>query len=270
MKYKMIVADCDDTMLNKERYYSDYFRSVLERYIQSGGKFVIATGRMTAAVLPYCRDLGLKGEVITYQGAITADIETAQILECTQADFADARRLGEYIESLGLYYHIYDENFFYVKEDTNYSKRYAALSRVEYKILGYGLSDFIGQKKLCPLKMMVITDEQKVKPLIEDFKRKFGDKFLFNTSKKWMVEIVPIMANKGVAVKRLAEKYGFGSDEVICIGDSLNDLAMIEYAGLGVVVDNGSAEAKAAADIIAPSNEDDGVAYIISKYGFLE
>lgn len=270
MKYKMIVADCDDTMLNKERYYSDYFKSTLERYIQSGGKFVIATGRMTAAVLPYCYDLGLKGEVISYQGAVTADIESGEILECTQADYNDAARLGEHIESLGLYYHFYDENYFYVREDTPASRRYGELTRVEYKIIGYKLSDYIKEKKLCPLKMMVLTDENKVKPLIKEFKQQFGEKFLFNTSKKWMVEIIPISANKGIAVKRLAEKYGLKRDEVICIGDSLNDLAMIEYAGLGVVVENGSTEAKAAADIIAPSNEDDGVAYIINKYGFLE
>lgn len=270
MKYKMIVADCDDTMLNKDRYYSDHFKRTLERYIQSGGKFVIATGRMTAAVLPYCYDLGLKGEVITYQGAVTADIASGEILEVTQADYTDAARLGEYIESLGLYYHFYDENFFYVKEDTPASRKYADFTRSEYKIIGYNLSAYIKEKQLCPLKLMVLTEEDKVKPLIKEFKKQFGEKFLFNTSKKWMVEIIPISANKGIAVKRLAEKYGFKREQVICIGDSLNDLAMIEYAGLGVVVENGSADAKQAADIIAPSNEDDGVAYIINKYGFLE
>ena len=60
-----------------------------------------------------------------------------------------------------------------------------------------------------------------------------------------------------MAVKNLAKKYGIKREEVICIGDSLNDLAMIEYAGLGVVVENGSKEAKQAADIIAPSNDDE-------------
>ena len=71
MKYKMIVADFDDTLLNSQRTYSQRIKNIIKKYVDKGGKFVIATGRMTAAVLPYCRDLGLKGEVITYQGALS-------------------------------------------------------------------------------------------------------------------------------------------------------------------------------------------------------
>lgn len=270
MKYKMIVADCDDTMLNSMWNYSDHFKRTVNRYTQKGGKFVIATGRMTASVLPYCWDLGLKGEVITYQGAVTADIATGEILELAQADYRDAAELGEFIEKQGLYYHFYDEDYFYVEKDTAKSRNYAKFTNVEYKVVGCKLSEFIREKQLCPIKMMVLTDEDKVKPLIELFTRRFGEKFLFNTSKKFMVEMIPLSANKGVAVERLAKKYGIKREEIICIGDSLNDLAMIKYAGLGVAVANGSAEAKAAADIIAPSNDEDGVAHIINKYGFLE
>jgi HAD superfamily hydrolase (TIGR01484 family) len=80
MKYKMIVADFDDTLLNSQRTYSQRIKNIIKKYVDKGGKFVIATGRMTAAVLPYCRDLGLKGEVITYQGGVIADIESGEIL----------------------------------------------------------------------------------------------------------------------------------------------------------------------------------------------
>lgn len=270
MKYKMIVADCDDTMLNSSRTYSEHFRNTLHRYIDSGGKFVIATGRMTPAVLPFCYDLGLKGEVITYQGAVTADIASGEIIDISHFTFEDALELALHIEELGHYYHIYHDDMFYVKNTTAYSERYARLSKVQYKELNYDISKFINENKICPVKMMIITEENNVMPLIEELKQKFSEKFLFNTSKKWMVEVVPIIVNKGIAVSKLANKYGIKREEVICIGDSLNDLAMIEYAGLGVVVANGSKEAKAAADIIAPSNDDDGVAYIINKYGFLE
>lgn len=270
MKYKMIVSDCDDTMLNSSRTYSEHFKNTLHRYIDSGGKFVVATGRMTAAVLPYCYDLGLKGEVITYQGAVTADITTGKIIDITQFTFEDAYEMALHIEELGYYYHIYYDDIFYVKTKTDRSERYARLSKVKYEELNYNISQFIKEKKICPIKMVIITEEDKVMPLIEDLKQKYSDRFLFNTSKKWMVEIVPIIVNKGVAVARLAKKYKIKREEIICIGDSLNDLAMIEYAGLGVVVENGSRDAKAAADIIAPSNDNDGVAYIINKYGFLE
>lgn len=270
MKYKMIVADCDDTMLNSEGEYSNYFRQTLKRYILKGGKFVIATGRMTAAVLPYCYDLGLKGEVISYQGAITSDIQTGEVYSIIKIENADALEVANYIETNGYYYHIYSEDKFFVKHRTERSEQYGRLCGVESVELGYPISEYIEKSNIRPLKMMILTDEENVMPLISVLEKKFGEKFLFNTSKKWMIEIVPIVTNKGIAVEALAKKYYIKKEEVICIGDSLNDLAMIEYAGLGVVVANGSREAKAAADVIAPSNDDDGVAYIINKYGFLE
>ncbi|MFI3229883.1 MAG: HAD hydrolase family protein, partial [Bacillota bacterium] len=69
---------------------------------------------------------------------------------------------------------------------------------------------------------------------------------------------------------KLAKKHGIKREEIICIGDSLNDAPMIAYAGLGAVVANGSDAAKAYADIIVPSCQDDGVAYTIRKYGLGE
>lgn len=266
----MIVADCDDTLLNSQGTYTQHFRDTLHKYISSGGKFVIATGRMTVSTLPYCHDLGLTGEVITYQGAVTADISTGKILDLTHITYKDAYELAKYIEQLGLYYHIYDGDDFYVKTSTKASKRYSKFIKVDYKELNYDLSKFIKDNKICPVKMMIITEEDNVMPLINHLEQKFKQRFLFNTSKKWMVEIIPITANKGIAVANLAKKYKIKQEEIICIGDSLNDLSMIEYAGLGVVMENGSNELKQIADIIAPSNDNDGVAYIINKYGFLE
>ena len=270
MKYKMIVADFDDTLLNSQRTYSQRIKNIIKKYVDKGGKFVIATGRMTAAVLPYCRDLGLKGEVITYQGGVIADIESGEILEQTHISYLAAYKLALHIEEMGYYYHVYCGDTFIVKNATPQSVRYANLCNVDYVELNYDISKFIFDNKICPVKMMIITEEDNVMPLIKKLSAKYSDTFLFNTSKKWMVEMVPVLVNKGFAVAQLAKKYGIKREEIICIGDSLNDLSMIEYAGLGAVVANGSAEAKAAADIIAPSNDDEGVAYIIEKYGFLE
>ena len=64
----------------------------------------------------------------------------------------------------------------------------------------------------------------------------------------------------------LAEKFGVMPSETMSFGDSGNDISMIEAAGVGVVMDNARDEIKAHADLIAPSNQDEGVAQIIEKY----
>ena len=53
---------------------------------------------------------------------------------------------------------------------------------------------------------------------------------------------------------------------VIAVGDSFNDITMIKYAGLGAAMMNGRDEVKAVSDIVVPSNEEDGVAWLIEKY----
>ena len=55
-------------------------------------------------------------------------------------------------------------------------------------------------------------------------------------------------------------------DKVICVGDSYNDLSMIQYAGKGVAMGNGQPEVKEAADYVAPSNDEDGIVEIIKKF----
>ena len=72
--------------------------------------------------------------------------------------------------------------------------------------------------------------------------------------------------SKGNAVTILAEHYGIAREQIICIGDSENDLSMIKYAGLGVAMGNADQEVKAAAHYITDSNNCDGVARVIEKF----
>jgi hydroxymethylpyrimidine pyrophosphatase-like HAD family hydrolase len=82
-----------------------------------------------------------------------------------------------------------------------------------------------------------------------------------------MLEILPPDTNKGTALARVAGLLGVGREEVLAIGDSMNDEAMIRWAGMGVAMVNGDERVKSIADMVTDrSNDDDGVAEIIDKY----
>ena len=72
--------------------------------------------------------------------------------------------------------------------------------------------------------------------------------------------------DKGRSLLRLSAHLGLTRDEVMAFGDGQNDVPMIAAAGVGVAMENGCPEARAAADIIAPSNLEDGVATVIERY----
>ncbi len=270
MKYKLIVADFDDTILNSNLEYSQRFVDAVRRYVDKGGEFHIATGRMTSAIIDVARDIGLKGDLLTFQGAIVIDVESGEVVDRYGFSVEDAHRIAVEIEKTGEYYHVYDGDNFITAEGNFFSKIYAKFSKCGAVEIHRPVSDYILETALTPPKMMVMTDPDNVANLIEKFSALFSDIAIVNTSKEWMVEIVPKDIDKGKAVSKLANKLGIKREETICIGDSLNDASMLKWAGLSACVANGSDGAKAVADIIAPSNDEDGVAYVIEKYGLEE
>ena len=80
------------------------------------------------------------------------------------------------------------------------------------------------------------------------------------------IEIIHKSAGKGSALLKLGELLGIGRAEIMAVGDSENDLDMIEKAGLGVAMDNGEEIVKAHADVLTCSNDDDGAAAAIETY----
>lgn len=80
------------------------------------------------------------------------------------------------------------------------------------------------------------------------------------------LELNPSGVHKGRGLAMLAARLGLTPDQVMACGDSGNDLAMIEYAGLGVAMGNAEAAVKAAAQYITLDNDHDGVAAAVEKF----
>jgi hydroxymethylpyrimidine pyrophosphatase-like HAD family hydrolase len=79
----------------------------------------------------------------------------------------------------------------------------------------------------------------------------------------FMCEIAPFGVSKWTGVYRLAEEWGIRPDEICAVGDDVNDIPMIQAAGLGIAMSNALDEVKAAADRIAPTNDEDGLVQVV-------
>ena len=270
MKYKLICSDLDDTLLTSDGVVPKEVKDAINRYVDRGGKFCLVTGRMTAGALPICAELNLFGEVITFQGAVISDISTGQILDTISLTTEDAVAIGKYLEERGVYYQTYVRDVFITEKATDYTVLYGRISRAVYEETGIKLSKYIETNKLTPPKILLIAPEETIPALKEELRAHFGEKYLINTSKPFLIEIIPRAINKAVAVEKLAKKYNIKREEIICVGDSENDLPMIDYAGLGVVVNNAPSSVKEHADVIAPSNDEYGLAWVIDNYGYIK
>lgn len=266
MKYKLIAADFDDTLAHDDLSLSERLKTAVERYQAKGGKFIIATGRMKEGIMPACRELNLKGEFVCYQGAMIADAESGEVVNKILIDNLTCVKILKYLESKKKLIHIYEEGRFLIEKSNAYSVAYSKLTGVDFYENKEPLSNYVDKTGEGLIKILVMDEPENIKSFMIELQTIFPEVFI-TTSKKWIIEIISPLANKGIGVKWIADKYGIDSNEIICIGDSLNDYKMLEYAGLGVAVANASEELKKYADLIAPSNEEDGVAYVVETEG---
>jgi len=81
-----------------------------------------------------------------------------------------------------------------------------------------------------------------------------------------MVQVTAPLSDKGIALQRVARRLKASREEVMAIGDGLNDLGMLEWAGFGVALANASPQVKAVADAVAPANDENGVAWAIERW----
>jgi hypothetical protein len=271
LKYKMFAADFDDTILNSNHKITPKFLTAVHKYIQKGGIFVLATGRTTASILPFCERLNIKGELISYQGAVISDIETGKIIKKFTIENGILTKALTYLHGRGVYHQIYNQNGdILVEKRTEFTDRYVKLSGLKCIEIKQPLYKYVSENNLDTLKVLIVDDETRTQALKEELCAVFGNVVNVFTSKSWIVEITPRQACKGIALKFLAEKYKIDPSKIIAVGDGENDVGMIKFAALGAAVENACQKAKDAAKIIAPSNDNDGVAWLIENYGLVE
>lgn len=264
MKYKLVASDFDRTLYDGEiPSISDENKKAIREYINLGGRFVISTGRMYNSIRPYAIELGLKGEIIAYQGATIYDIETSKLLFDIPIETEEAVNILSFIESHGHHCQIYCNDICYTKEINKYTKHYANFCCIAYNVTYIPLSVYVKNHFMKISKIMVIMNQEVLDNFYEKTIESYGGKYGFARSMERFIEITSIRANKGVAVKALADKYNIKQNEIVTIGDSCNDLAMIKYAGMGIAVSNAVDELKNVADYIGGYAGDSAVAKIL-------
>ena len=267
MNYKLIVTDLDDTLLRDDRTISERSRQTVKRAGERGITVAIATGRMYDSALPYAQQLGLKGPMLCCQGAQIVDIESGEAISTTAMPLDLAIDVLRFAQDKGLYIQYYTADHYFFEKTCWQSELYNRLSGVKGHALGRKCSEALDFE---PIKLLMIADPAVIRTAYDEAAERWGGKLEVAISKSNYLEFTHTDANKGGAMAILAQKMGIPPEQVMAIGDALNDLSMICRAGLGVAVGNALEEVKKAADAVTATNEEDGVALAIEKYALGE
>lgn len=264
MDCKLLAIDLDDTLLGDDLVISQETKQAVKKAKAAGVKVVIATGRMYCSALPYAQELGLAEEIITYNGALMKKIAAEEEVFHHPVPLSVTKQIADYIETEDLHLNLYLDDALYVNKSGWGADYYEEVSGEEAVLIEEPLDQFLSQP---PTKLLIIErDEEKRERSLQTLKQKFGEQVYVTSSKTYFIEIMNRIVSKGEALQELTDRLEIDREEVIAIGDSYNDLEMLEYAGLGAAVNNADQPIREQADYVTASEHDEGVAEVINKF----
>lgn len=287
--YKLIAIDLDGTLLNSNGIVSNETKEILRKIIDKNIKIVLTSGRMIDSIRTIAEEIGGQKYLIAGNGSIIYDIENHQIL---YKNFLSKEKVLDVIkicEENSIYYNIYTETeiltpalkyniLYYHKENGNREEK----DRTKINLID-NMYEYIKNSQRDDFLKITICDEDRMvfnsiirmlkqmKDIdvldVEHMSRKNitqgTERFELSYS---YTEVSAQNVDKWEAIQYILEKENIGQEEVIAIGDNINDKKMIESSGLGIAMKGSTPIVTNIADIVTEeTNNSDGAAKVLKK-----
>lgn len=253
--YKLIAIDLDGTLLNSYGDVPEENKKAIENAKKKGIEVVLTSGRMSASVHAIAEEVGADNYMIAGNGALIYDLKNEKILynQCIPKD--KVLKIVRICEENSIYYTINTEKYI-LSKSLNYNLMYyyyensKKTEEKKTKInIVENIEKYINENDVGEITKITISDETEMifKGIIKKLKEIKGINILevSNMSKKiitsgtekkelkyFYTEITKENVNKFEALKKLGMKLGINNSEIAAIGDNINDLEMVEKAGL--------------------------------------
>ena len=287
--YKLVAIDLDGTMLNSYGIVTQNTKEKIKKVIQKGTKVVIASGRPIDSIKAIAEEIGSKEYFIGGNGAIIYDIKKDEII---YEKFLNKQKVLEIIdlcEENSINYNVYTEKtilaknlkfnvLYYYKEN---------LKKPENKktniVIVENMKEYIKNLKEEKFLKVTICDENKFifNAIGKKLKELSGIEILdvLHMSRKlikqgtqdivieyFYTEISLENVDKWIAIQEILKLEKIEKDEVITIGDNINDLKMLKNAGLGIAMKGSAPKVIENANYVTQGNNEEGVANALEKY----
>lgn len=286
--YKFIAIDIDGTLLNSAGELTKHTSDVIKEATRKGVKIVLTSGRVTDSVKGIAEQINADKHIICDNGATIVNLEDGKTIYAKYIEKETIIKLVDFCINNNVYYMVFTNKEIIVKDLQHMAFAfYKQRHHLKDEATGVSQIKFAGidyiKKVTDPFTRIVICDQDRaIYNSIINVLKNFDDiallaaphisnKIVDDGDKKVVLsysyaEILAKDTNKWTAIEELIGKLKIKRSEVMAIGDNFNDIEMIKNAGLGIAMNNGSPVAKEVATVIAPSNNEDGVAKVIERY----
>ena len=280
--YKLVAIDLDGTMLNRYGIVTEKTKQVIEQVQKNQIEVIIASGRPIDSIKTIAKEIKSENYFISGNGAILYDIKKDEILYENTLKKTKVLDIIKICEENSIFYNIYTEKeiisktlnynvLYYYKENLNKDEENKTHINIVEDIYDYILNR---DEKI--IKITICDNNQTIFNSIIRRLNEIGEIEVLDVShmsrktikqgtediaiEYFYTEISAKNVNKWNALEFLAEKMNVKKEEIITIGDNINDKKMIECAGLGIAMQNGAPDVQKIADYLTESNDNDGVA----------
>lgn len=287
--YKLAAVDLDGTMLNSYGIVTENTKNVIKNTIQKGTDVIIASGRPIDSIQSIAKDIGSNNYFIAGNGALIYDIKQDKVIYEKHMSKQKVLEIIRLCEENSISYNVYTDKtilatalkynvLYYHKENLKKEEnKKTNISIVE------NMYDYVKNMKEEKFLKITICDDSKTifNSIIRKLKN-ISDIEVLDVSHisrkiiKQGTEEFPIEyyytevslkdVDKWNALEYLIKKLNISKEEVISIGDNINDKKMIENAGLGIAMKHSTPVVTDICDYITDSNNDEGVAKALEKF----
>ena len=264
---KVLVLDIDGTLTNSQKVITGNTKTAIIEAMKRGHKVMLASGRPTPGMKRYAKELELAdhdGYLLSFNGGKIIHCKTGEIIFQKILPPETVKSLYDFAieKQCGLITYIGDDIILATDLD-EYIEHEAKINEMKFK----SVENFVEYVSDFDLnKMLMTAPPEKAAVLVEELQEKFKDILSIYRSEPFFIEVMPKNVDKAASLDIMIKSLGLTKDDAICCGDGFNDKSMIEYAGLGVAMENAQPAVKEVADYITKSNDEDGIVHVIDKF----
>lgn len=265
LPYKMIVLDLDDTLLNDEHTLSKRNKEALMAAQELGVKVVLASGRPTFGMVSIAKDLQLDqygSYILSFNGSKIINAKTNEEIFNSTISSEMTHRLYDLSQREGVAILSYKDESIVIEEPNEYADIEATITGLPMQIV----DQFKATITEPVVKAMMLAHPDVLVNVEQTLVKEVGEEVSVFRSKPFFLEFTALNVTKGTSLHQLTQKLGIKAEEVIAIGDSYNDITMIEFAGLGVAMGNAPDAIKEIANHVTETNNNDGVAKVVEDF----
>ncbi len=243
----LVASDLDGTLLPPSLEFLPLTVAGVARLRAAGVPFVVCTGRMFKSARHMLARLGLtSGPIVCYQGALVADLGSGVWTRHLPIPSHLAADVVRVMRGLERHINVYVDDELYVEHDDRWGRSYA-----EYAEVGMNLvADLLTVVAAPPTKIVIATDPDDVTLLLPELQERWHGSLYVTRSLPHFIEISDPQATKSAALAYLCGELGAARERTVACGDGLNDVDMLQWAGLGVAVAEAAADVRAAAGLV--------------------